>query len=577
MNDSNLTERLGQFLRSSNLAGALIFSTDPSDDFVENVLAISPKNIVLTYRNTIGTKWENHARVKSYDSLNWGTVLSDSAGATIILCQWPRLEHLACLVGSLIRGRYFRLIWLTVTGPKSYSLVRLGFIYLTIRLSNLPSKRMHHILEWCFLPKGISERLGRLLSVAPLADQGSVNSRTEVMLAFGSFARGGAERQILKTALCLSGIKEYNVSVICADLSSGEELRSYLPELHAGQIDVREAREDISLLPGPTLKRLLEFNALFESVAPDLTELVTRLACEIERTRPAVVHSWLDGTNVAAGIAGVISNVPRVLLGCRNVNPSELGLNRHYMRLLYKCLLRTPNVYLVNNSIAGATDYDKWLGEGTKSPFVIPNGVQPVNISAIGGCDDDDKVGREIYEFTEGKKVVGTVARFADQKNPFFWVSVAEQILVNKPDVRFVMVGDGPLLEKTRRLIKRKGLQDKFLLPGQTAKVEKVYKQITCFLLTSSQEGLPNVLLEAQAAGIPVVTSRVGGAPEAVLDGKTGRVIEGREVIRYSKTVLEILDDESFLCSVKEVGPRFVLENFSMSKMIEKTCLAYTR
>ena len=76
-------------------------------------------------------------------------------------------------------------------------------------------------------------------------------------------------------------------------------------------------------------------------------------------------------------------------------------------------------------------------------------------------------------------------------------------------------------------------------------------------------------MLKGQSAGIPVVTWGVERTPKPAIRGKTRLVIKGGEVIRSSKTVLEIVDDQSFLCSVKEVSPRLLLEKSSISSMIK--------
>jgi glycosyltransferase involved in cell wall biosynthesis len=95
------------------------------------------------------------------------------------------------------------------------------------------------------------------------------------------------------------------------------------------------------------------------------------------------------------------------------------------------------------------------------------------------------------------------------------------------------------------------------------------------FLLTSYGEGLPNVLIEAQAMGTAVVCTQAGGAPEAVAEGMTGTVVRQRDAVAIAEAVLALAGDGAALSRARREGPRFVRAKFGMARMIAETIEAY--
>jgi glycosyltransferase involved in cell wall biosynthesis len=96
-------------------------------------------------------------------------------------------------------------------------------------------------------------------------------------------------------------------------------------------------------------------------------------------------------------------------------------------------------------------------------------------------------------------------------------------------------------------------------------------------LLTSVGEGTPNVLLEAQSLGLPVVTTDAGGAPEAVLDGITGYVVRKGGPDKIAEAVLRVMQDAEFCTAVRRHGPAFIEERYGLDRMIRETLSLYRR
>jgi glycosyltransferase involved in cell wall biosynthesis len=168
-----------------------------------------------------------------------------------------------------------------------------------------------------------------------------------------------------------------------------------------------------------------------------------------------------------------------------------------------------------------------------------------------------------------GKKVVGTVGRFSMQKDLGTFVRVAEQVCKQRNDVVFVIVGDGELRSDIEDLIARLGLEERVLLLGARRNVERLFAIFDVFLLTSLWEGLPKVIPQAMASGVPVVATAVDGVKEVIQHKETGLLAEPKQVKQLVDHIVSILEDERI--SEKLVRNSFeVVDEFDAKLMVTK-------
>lgn len=118
-------------------------------------------------------------------------------------------------------------------------------------------------------------------------------------------------------------------------------------------------------------------------------------------------------------------------------------------------------------------------------------------------------------------------------------------------------------------------MSGRILMPGHEKNAAAAIAAMDVFLLTSRVEGLPNVLVEAQALGVPVVTTNPGGVMETLVEGKTGLVVPPHSADLLADAVLKFLDDRSWCEAVRQAAPAFVREHFSLSRMMDLTLDAY--
>jgi len=160
----------------------------------------------------------------------------------------------------------------------------------------------------------------------------------------------------------------------------------------------------------------------------------------------------------------------------------------------------------------------------------------------------------------EDAVVVGTVGRLAAQKAPQDMLAAFESL--GRRDVRFLWIGDGPLMPEMRRLVAVKGLAQRFQLLGERRDVLDLLPALDVFALASRYEGLPCSLVEALTCGIPSVATAVNAVPEVVIPGRTGLLVPPGEPRLLAKAIAYLLDhsseaDRMSEAAYVEIGDRF--------------------
>jgi glycosyltransferase involved in cell wall biosynthesis len=163
------------------------------------------------------------------------------------------------------------------------------------------------------------------------------------------------------------------------------------------------------------------------------------------------------------------------------------------------------------------------------------------------------------------RRVVVAAGRLSPEKGFAVLVEAAAQFLAADPGAGVVLFGDGPERPLLERRVADLGLSERFALPGFTRNLDKFLPWADVAVLPSFTEGLPNVALEASAAGVPVVATAVGGTPEAVTDGETGLLVPPGEPGTLAARVADLLGDVMSRRLMGEAGRAFVRERFSFA------------
>lgn len=175
----------------------------------------------------------------------------------------------------------------------------------------------------------------------------------------------------------------------------------------------------------------------------------------------------------------------------------------------------------------------------------IPVAKTRVIYNAISGPKtlDRDAIRAE-YGVKSDEFIYGFVGRFSDQKNPLLMLEAFAKIANSTPNARLLMVGDGELKDQVYAKVAELKLGDKIILPGG-ADGQTVMNAMDVFVLTSNYEGFPYVLLEASAAGLPIVSTDMGAANECVIQDKTGFLASPGDAAGLAAGLQKLYDDPS--------------------------------
>jgi glycosyltransferase involved in cell wall biosynthesis len=202
------------------------------------------------------------------------------------------------------------------------------------------------------------------------------------------------------------------------------------------------------------------------------------------------------------------------------------------------------------------------------------DGRQPSHVVALG-IDLERFAGATPALELDGR-IVGNVARLAAQKGQRYLVEAAPAVLERHRDARFVIVGDGDLRGELEALARARGVADRFLFTGAREDVPGLLASFDLFAFPSLFEGLCLSVIEAQAAGVPVVATPVGGIRETVEDGVTGFVVPPADAGALADRIVFCLDHPDEARRAAEEARRRVAR-FSRERMLEETLAVYAR
>ncbi|MBI5788221.1 MAG: glycosyltransferase family 4 protein [Candidatus Schekmanbacteria bacterium] len=169
------------------------------------------------------------------------------------------------------------------------------------------------------------------------------------------------------------------------------------------------------------------------------------------------------------------------------------------------------------------------------------------------------------------EKLIGIVAVLRNKKGHRFLIRAAAAILNRHPKTKFVFVGSGPKEQEIKEEIAQKKLDRYFILAGKRDDIPEVLNSLDVFVLPSQMEALGQAIIEAMAAGLPVVASRVGGIPELVREGETGFLVPPEDSNALAGAIIKLLNQPQTARQMGLAGQKTVQENFDYHQMIGNT------
>jgi glycosyltransferase involved in cell wall biosynthesis len=341
-------------------------------------------------------------------------------------------------------------------------------------------------------------------------------SGLRILFVLTGLAYGGAETQLVRLATRLKS-RGWEVSVV-----SLMPPKAYVEDLEAAGIPV--------------------FSLGIRRKLPDLGP-VLRFARIIRKWRPDIVHSHMVHANLLARIVRFLAPIPVLICSARSID--EGG---RFREILYRltdslCDLTTQV------SQAGLERYVRMGAVPRHKIRYIPNGV------------DTERFKPNLEDRLKFRKELGVdgfvwlaVGRFDPPKDYPTMLQAFARVVHKHSNTILLIAGDGPLRKTMENLARELGIEKRTKFLGIRRDIPQLMNAADAYVMSSSWEGMPNVLLEASATGLPIVATDVGGNREIVLDGVTGFLVPPRNPEALARTMLRIMDlsDEER----KEMGKR---------------------
>ena len=291
-------------------------------------------------------------------------------------------------------------------------------------------------------------------------------------------------------------------------------------------------------------------------------------------------HERFDVIHAHTPVAGLIGRVAARLVGIPMVVYTAHGFYFHegMSKLVHRFFVMLERFGAMLSDLIFVQSEEDWMeavreNVATAEKLVhIGNGVDPTLFGSDVIGERADRLRREIG-LKEGP-VVGFVGRIVREKGALEFVRAAASVKSSFPEATFIMVGS-PLKsdrdvcwEEVHRLRDDLGLTGVLHLTGYRQDVPVFLSLFDCFVLPSYREGMPRALLEAMAAGLPIVATNIRGCREEVVDGATGILVPPRNEHLLADAIMRLLHDREMASSMGQAGRNRVLEQFDERKIV---------
>jgi glycosyltransferase involved in cell wall biosynthesis len=361
----------------------------------------------------------------------------------------------------------------------------------------------------------------------------------KVLQLIPTLDRSGAEKQMV---LLANGLPRDRFAVEVAALTRLGPLEA---ELHANNISVTLIGKKLKADPF-ALTHLIKF---------------------MKAHKFDVVQTWIFAANTYGRIAARQAHVPAVI-----VSEMAVDLWKGRAQLSVDRFLARWTDCLVGNSNAVVDYYREKAGLTNEKLAMIPSGI---------GDDEPPQIDRNQVRHSLGiaddAPVVLFVGRLAPQKAVHDLISAVDILQHGRPDLRTLIVGDGPLRERLEEQAESFGLLGKVQFLGHRADVPTLLAASDLLVLPSLYEGLPNVVLEAMRFRKPVVATAAPGTTEVVKNGETGLLVPMKSPTELARAIRQVIDDPDLASRLGTAGRRRVETEFRASLMVERFADLYEK
>lgn len=364
----------------------------------------------------------------------------------------------------------------------------------------------------------------------------NMQNKLRVLYFTGTLEVGGLERFVTRISLKAKESNAYE-PVICCLINKQGPFLSLLEE------------KGVKIIDAPK-KWFRNLNALFA------------LSHQIQELSPDIVHSQVNFSLGQQRFAVFLAN-PRIKFCVTERSQYVRQGFSLFRRIIQFYFLRFLGTDYTANSKSVANHVAGQVGINPDKIGVIPNGTAEIPENEISR-----KKIRERYGWEKDDFVLGYVARLAPGKGHELFVRTIAELIKNHTPIKACLVGDGELFSTIQQLISKSGLSKVFSMPGTISNVEDYLQAFDAVVLLSEREGMPNALLEAMAAGKPIIATPVGGVPEILDHGRAGILVDANleDIVKAVETLVM----NTALCrSLGQKARQQIKDHYSLDQVFE--------
>jgi len=242
-----------------------------------------------------------------------------------------------------------------------------------------------------------------------------------------------------------------------------------------------------------------------------------------------------------------------------------------YYRIDKMCLPRYEQVYCVSQD---QVDACREIGVRDDRLFLLDNGI---DLDAYQRQREPATARGDWLSVGSGECLVGAMGRLSAEKGFDLLIHAVAQRIAASDRLRLVIAGEGDERESLQRLIGDLGMQEHIRLIGFCEDVIRFYEAIDLFVLSSLREGLPNVLLEAMAIGVPILSTRVAGVPRLISHDDNGWLVDCGDEKSLTESLGRLASDPQTRQRLADAGRATVEARFSFQERARRQCELYER
>ena len=361
---------------------------------------------------------------------------------------------------------------------------------------------------------------------------------------------GGADENTLFT---IEGLNKEKYEI---DLITGEEFDKDILN------KVKNHPFDIIQIKG--LKWKLNF--LYDPI------VLLKLIKLLKRKRYDIVHTHTTKAGILGRIAAYISGVPVIVHGLHGstFQAFDSWLLNLLLFLFERFTGRFTDAYISVSKVLSETYIEKGIGE-KENHYTVYSGME---LSKFYYARDKISY-KEKYEelgINAGDFLIGNVARLETRKGHKFLLDAFKNVVEKQKDsyIKLLIIGEGNKREYLEDYVKELNLGDKVIFAGYREDVEDLMAVMDIFVLTSLREGLPRVLVQAAAVGVPSVAFNVDGVSEIIKDNYNGFLVEVKDLEQLENRIMQYMNNKELVLMHGRNGREFIENKWSIKGMVDK-------